>query len=148
MGRKALINGCIKVEKSAAAIYKKLMGKYPEKIDGWKELFDDEINHLSFLKDVKSLELTDVMEKMELPPSTALINETLKMADDLNAKIVADSISFKKVLAMALKLEESMIETYTNKIIANLLSCEDESSYKKIVSEEKKHINKLKQMMK
>ena len=50
MERKALINGCIKVEKSAAAIYKKLMGKYPEKIDGWKELFDDENKSLILFK--------------------------------------------------------------------------------------------------
>jgi rubrerythrin len=148
MSNNSLINGCIKVEKSAASIYKKLMSKFPEKKDFWKELFDDEINHLSFLNDVKSLGLTDVMEKIEMPPSAAIINETLKMADDLTAKITADSISFKKALAMALKLEESMVETYTNKIIANLISCEDVSSYKKMVSDEKKHINKLNKMMK
>ena len=87
------------------------------------------------------------MEKIDLPPSKAIINETLKMADDLTGKIKADSISFKKTLAMALKLEESMVEMYTNKIIANLISCEDEASYKKIVSDEKKHINKLSKMM-
>jgi rubrerythrin len=148
MDKNELIHGCIKAEKSAASIYKKLMKMFPEKKDFWKELFDDEINHLSFLNDVKSLGLTDAMEKIELPPSTAMINKTLKLADDLTAKITADSISFKKALAMALKLEESMVETYTNKIIANLISCKDESSYKKMVSDEKKHINKLNKMMK
>ena len=118
MGKNALVNGCIKVEQSAASIYKKLINKYPEKKDVLQELFDDEINHLSFLKDVKSLGLADVMEQTELPPSTALINETLKISHDLTAKISAGSISFEKVLAMALKFEESMLETYTNKIIA------------------------------
>jgi hypothetical protein len=49
---------------------------------------------------------------------------------------------------MALKLEKSMVEMYTNKIIVNLISCEDEPSYKKIVSDEKKHINKLNKMLK
>ena len=142
-----LINGCIKVEKSAASVYKKLMKKFPEKKDSWKELFDDEINHLSFLNDVKSLGLIDVMHKLDSLPSIVIINETVKMADDLTAKIVADSISLKKALVMALKLEESMVETYTNKLIANLISCEDEVSYKKIVADEKKHINKIKKMM-
>lgn len=148
MANNALLNGCIKVEKSAASIYKKLMKKFLDKKDFWKELCDDEINHLSFLNDVKSLGLIDVMQKIKSSPSLSIINETVKMADDLNAKIIADSISLKKALSMALKLEESIVETYTNEIIANLISCEDESSYKKLVADEKKHINKIKKMMK
>ena len=147
MAKNALIHGCMKVEKSAASTYKKLMKKFPENKEFWKELFNDEINHLSFLNDVKSLGLIDVMHKLDSLPSIAIINETVKMADDLTAKIIADSISLKKVLVMALKLEESMAETYTNKLIANLISCEDEVSYKKIVADEKKHINKIKKMM-
>ena len=142
-----LINGCIKVEKSAASVYKKLMKKFPEKKDSWKELFDDEINHLSFLNDVKSLGLVDVMHKLDSLPSIAIVNETVKMADDLTAKIIADSISLKKALVMALKLEESIVETYTNKVIADLICCE-EVNYKKVVADEKMHIKKIKKMMK
>jgi hypothetical protein len=40
-----------------------------------------------------------------------------------------------------------MVEAYTNKIIADLISCDDEPSYKKMVADEKKHINKMKKMM-
>ena len=148
MAKKKLINACMKVEKSAAVMYKKLMIKFPDKTDIWRELFNDETNHLSFLKDVKSLGLIDVMEKIDVLPSMRIINETIKKADELNVKITAGSISLKKALAMALQLEESIVETYTNKLIANLLSCEDEVSYKKIVADEKKHINKIKKMMK
>ena len=143
-----LINGCIKVEKSAASVYKKLMKKFPEKKDSWKELFDDEINHLSFLKDIKSLGLIDEMQKIDSLPSMEIINEAVRTAVNLDAKIITDSISLKKALVMALKLEESMVETYTNKLIANLISCEDEISYKKIVADEKRHINKIKKMIK
>ena len=148
MARNAIINGCIKVEKSAASIYKKLMKKFPDRKDLLKELFDDEISHLSFLNDVKSLGLVDEIQKMESSPSIAVINKTVKMADDLTVKITEDSISFKKALSMALKLEESMVETYTNKIIADLISCEDKPSYKKMVADERKHINKIQKMMK
>jgi rubrerythrin len=148
MAKNELINGCIKVEKSAASIYKKLMKKFPDRKDFWKELFDDEISHLSFLNDVKSLGLTDEIQKMEASPSISLVNEAVKMAENIIAKIIADSISFKKALSMALKLEESAVETYTNKIIADLISCEDELAYKKMVADTKKHINKIKKMMK
>jgi hypothetical protein len=55
MNRNSIINGCMKIERSAANIYKNLMKKFPEKEDFWKNLFDDEVEHLSFLKDVKSL---------------------------------------------------------------------------------------------
>jgi len=147
MPRNALIIGCMKLEKSAAAAYKKLMKKFPEKIDFWNDLFNDEIDHLAFLKDAKSLGLIDVMQKIDPLPSKTIINKSAKIADDFGAKIESGSISFKKALAMALKLEESMIETYTNRLIANLISCEDENSYKKIVADEKKHINKIKNMM-
>ena len=148
MAGNAIINGCIKVEKSASSIYKKLMKKFPDRKDFLKELFDDEISHLSFLNDVKSLGLINEIQKMESSPSIAVINKTVKMADDLTAKITEDSISFKKALSMALKLEESMVETYTNKIIADLISCEDKPSYKKMVADERKHINKIQKMMK
>lgn len=148
MAKNELINGCIKVEKSAATTYKKLMKKFPENKEFWKELFNDEINHLSFLKDVKSLGLIDEMQKMDPLPSMEIINETVKMADNLNAKIITDSISLKKALLMILKIEESMVETYTNKLIGNLISCENEVSYKKMVADEKKHINKIRKMMK
>ena len=148
MAGNAIINGCIKVEKSASSIYKILMKKFPDRKDFLKELFDDEISHLSFLNDIKSLGLIDEIQKMESLPSIAVINKTVKMADDLTVKITEDSISFKKALSMALKLEESMVETYTNKIIADLISCEDKPSYKKMVADERKHINKIQKMMK
>jgi len=148
MTKNALVHGCMKVEKSAASVYKKLMKKFPEKKEFWKELVDDEINHLSFLNDIRSLGLIDVMQKIDSLPPAAIIDETLKMADGLTAKITEDSLSLKRALVMALKLEESMVETYTNKLIANLISCEDEVSYKKIVADEKKHIKKIRKMMK
>jgi hypothetical protein len=51
MNKNSIINGCIKVEKSSAYIYKNLMKKFPEKEDFWKNLFDDEVEHLTFLRD-------------------------------------------------------------------------------------------------
>lgn len=147
MNRNAIINGCIKVEKSSAYIYKNLMRKFPEKEDFWKNLFDDEVEHLSFLRDVKSFAMTDEMKKIDIPPAMPTINATIKLAEKITEKIKTDTISFRNALKATLKLEESMVETYTNKIIANLMSCENKPSYQKLIADEKKHINRIKKMI-
>ena len=147
MNRNSIVNGCIKVEKSSASIYKNLIRKFPEKEDFWKKLLDDEVEHISFLRDVKALGLTDEIKKMDLPPVIPIINETIKLADNITEKIKTGSITFKNALRVTLKLEESIVETYTNKIIADLMCCDDNPSYKKIVANERKHINKIKRMM-
>jgi hypothetical protein len=148
MGKNDFINGFLNVEKSASSIYMNLMKKFPEKKEFWKSMFEDEIEHLSFFKDVKSLKLTGELKKMDSTPSMEVINKTLKSASSISGKITRRSLTLKDALKMTLKLEESMVETYTNKLIANLLSCENEPSYKKILADEKKHINKIKNMMK
>ena len=147
MNKNSVINGCIKVEKSSAYIYKQLMRKFPEKEGFWKNLFDDEVEHLSFLRDVRSLELSDEMKKIDFPPAMPVINKTIRQAENITDKIKTGSISFNNALKSALKLEESIVETYTNKIIASLMSCENKVSYQKLIANEKKHINKIKKMM-
>jgi rubrerythrin len=147
MNKNSIIDGCIKVEKSSAYIYKNLMQKFPETEDFWKNLFDDEVEHLSFLRDVKSLGLTDEMEKIDLLPAMPIINKTIKLTENAAEKIKTGSISLKNALKVTLKLEESIVETYTNKIISHLMSCENKLSYKKIIANEKKHINKINKMI-
>jgi rubrerythrin len=147
MAKNSIISGCMKVERAASRLYKKIAKKFPDDNEFWQDLSDDEVNHLSFLKDVHSFGLTEVMKKTDALPRMKYIDEALNIAEDLTSKIKSNSVSFKKVLAMTLKLEESMAEMYTNRVIAKLLSCEDEASYKKTVADEKKHINKIKRMM-
>ena len=148
MAKNAIIRGCMKVERSALYVYKQLMKKFPDKKEFWRELVDDEVDHLSFLNDVQSLGLADAMQKTDPLPTMENINDAIKTADDLVVKIKEDSVSLKKTLAIILKLEETIVETYTNRLIAKLMSCEDKVSYKKIVEDEKRHINKIKKMMK
>ena len=143
-----LISKCFKVEISATYIYKDMMKQFPENKDFWHGLFNDEIEHASFLRDVKSLNLKDELQKIDLLPSLTTINMALELAENITGKIKSGPVSLDEALAMTLELEESMVETYTNKIIANLLSCEDENEYKKIVSDEMRHLNKVKKMIK
>lgn len=143
-----IINGCLKVEKSAAAIYSNLMQKFPDKKEFWKELLDDEIEHVSFLNDALSHGLTDELQKMDIPPSLNVINRTQKLAESIHEKVKEISISFQDSLAMMLKLEETMVETYTNSVIADLMSCEDDSCHERVMSDERTHVEKIRDMMK
>ena len=147
MERNTLISKCIKVEQSATSIYKYMMKQFPEHKDFWQGLFNDEIEHVSFLRDVISLNLKDELHKIDLLPSLPTINMALELADNITGKIKSGPVSLDEALAMTLELEETMIETYTNKIIANLISCDDENGYKNIVSDEKNHLNKIKKMI-
>ena len=116
-----IINGCMEVEKLAASIYCDLIRLFPEEKEFWEDFYDDEKEHLSFLIDAKSLGLIKEMEKISLPPSMTMINKTLKLADNIIKNISASPISFEKALKMVLKLEDTVVEIYTNKLIANLL---------------------------
>jgi len=139
-----IINGCIKVESAAASIYSKLMQLFPEEHDFWEGLYNDEKEHISFLSDVKSLGLCDDVRKMNLLPSKPMIREALKQAEKINKKISNGPVTFKQALRITLALEESMVETYTNKLIASLLCCNNETSFNDFVTNGKDHEKKIK----
>jgi len=142
-----LINGCIKVESAAASIYSKLMQVFPEEKDLWEGLYNDEKEHIAFLSDVKSLGLSDEVQKMNLLPSKPMIKEALTLSAKISKKISNASVTFKEALELTLKLEESMVETYTNKLISSLLSCDNDASFKSFVTNGKNHENKIKKRL-
>ena len=148
MEQKDFIDGCIKVENSVASIYSNLLKTFPDKKEFWESLLHDEREHVAFLSDVKSLALIQEMEKLDFPPSMKVIKQTLKLTDKVREKLSSNLISLKDSLKMAIKLEESMVEIYTNHLIAKLLSCDDDTSVLRIVSQEKTHINKIRKMIK
>jgi len=148
MDENELINGCIKVESAAASIYSKLMQLFPEKQNFWEGLYNDEKEHISFLSDVKSLGLGDEVHKMNLLPTKPMIKEALKLANSINKKISNGSVTFKEALRLTLELEESMVETYTNKLISTLLACDNETSFNSFITNGKDHEKKIKKMLK
>lgn len=142
-----IINNCIKVESTAASFYGKLMELFPDHKNFWESLHDEEKEHVSFLNDVKSMGLSDEMEKMESLPATSLIKKSLNLVDNISKKLHDNSITFKEALTLSLELEESMVETYTNRLISELISCNGKDSYDSFVSNEKEHENRIKQML-
>lgn len=142
------INGCIKVETTVASIYSRLMQVLPKQKDFWEGLLNDEREHIAFLRDVKTLGLVTELEKMDFAPSMKEIKKSLKLTDSVSKRISDDPISFKNALKLALKVEESIVETYSNELIAKLLSCDNEASYQKLIDGEKEHIDRVRKMMK
>ena len=143
-----IINGCIKVENSVASIYSNLMQVFPENKKFWQARLNDEREHSALLTDVKSQGLITEMEKMDLPPSMQVIRSTLKMVDKVNKRISDEPISMKNALKLALKLEESIVEIYTNELIADLLTCENGASLEELINGEKKHVDRIRKEMK
>ena len=143
-----VINGCIKVENSVASIYSNLVQVFPENKEFWESLLNDEREHIAFLTDIKSQGLITEMEKMDLPPSMKIIQNNLKLVDKVSRRISDEPNSMKNALKLALKLEESIVETYTNELIAKLLSCEDETSYEELIDGEKQHVDRIRKEMK
>jgi len=143
-----VINGCIKVENSVASIYSNLIQVFPENKGFWESLLNDEREHIAFLTDVKSQGLITEMEKMDIPPSMKVINSTLKMVDKANRRLSDEPISLKNALKLTLKLEESMVEIYTNELITNLLPCEEGELYEKLIDGEKKHVDRIRKQLK
>jgi rubrerythrin len=142
-----IINGCKEIEKSAATVYSNLMRLFPKEMEFWGNLFDDEAEHLIFLINAESLGLISELEKIVLPPSIPVLNKTLKLAGNITEKITKNPVSLEDALRMTLKLEETMVETYTNTLIANLLSFDNESYIEKILISEKLHVDKIRNMM-
>jgi len=142
-----IVSKCIQVEKNAAAIYNELLKLFPEQSDFLRGLFDDEVEHLNFFNDIKSLGLKNELKIIDSPPSLPTLNKTLQLADSIIEEVRTSSVTFKDALEMVLKFEESLAETYTNKLIAHLMSCEDESRFEQLMSDEKKHINKIKKQL-
>jgi rubrerythrin len=150
MGLSDRIKGCIAIEEATASIYKTFIKFFPEEKDFWEGLLNDEIDHSSFLKDAASLDVFSRLPKQAMPPSIPFIEKTLEFAESVRKRIMLNPVSFEDALNIALKFEESMVETYTNELIADF-KADNEKSYfmniEKMLTEERGHISKIKNMM-
>ena len=142
-----IINGCIAIEKAAASIYSTFMQLFPEEKNFWESLCMDEIEHISFLTDADAFGIFNEPQIRIEPPSAQIVGMTLEFAEGLNQRIKLNPVSLENALKMALKLEESMVETYANETIADLLATNKESFDEKMFTYEKLHVDKIRNMM-
>ncbi|MEW6053235.1 MAG: hypothetical protein AB1552_05505 [Nitrospirota bacterium] len=142
-----LIKGCIAIERAAASIYSNFMRAFPEEKAFWEDLYNDEIGHSSFLADAGSQGLFNGLKVHDLPVTVPLIEKTLQFADNIHSHVQFNPVSFEEACRLALKLEETMVETFTNDVIAHLSGSRSSSFLKRILGEEKAHIEKIRDIM-
>jgi rubrerythrin len=150
MGSSEKINGCIAIEQAIASIYSTFMKLFPGEKDFWEGLYRDEIDHSSFLQDASSLMIFSELPPQAQPPLVSFIVKTLEFTQNTKKQILLNPISLEDALHIAWKLEETMVETYTNVLITDSKAIDDKSYFmdlEKMLFEERGHINKIKNMM-
>ncbi len=150
MGIHDRINGCIAIEQAAADIYSAFMGLFPEEKGFWEGLYNDEIDHAALLSEADYLDVfTKLPTRTELP-SMLSIENTLEYAQDMSMQIKLSPVSLEGALNIALKLEESIVETFSNELTSDLMAEDDDSfimDFGKILIDERGHVSRIKDMM-
>jgi rubrerythrin len=140
------INGCIAMEKAAELVYSNFMQLFPQDKDFWGDLVKDEIGHSSFLIDANNHRLFDKVKLTYAPLSMPLLEKTLKFAENINSQIRFNPVSLEDAFKVALKLEESILETFTNNLMGALLT-DPKSSFDRLLNETRLHADKIRDMM-
>ena len=141
-----LVKGCLVVELAAASIYSSLMQLFPQEKYFWGDLYKDEKRHISFLIEAADSGRFDEMQTADLGFSMPLLDRTQIFIANINNHIGINPVSFEEALNMALQIEETKVEAFTNELIANL-SAADSGAFLQLLMEEKTHIAKIENMM-
>lgn len=147
MDLKHFINGCIAVEETTAAIYRIFMDLFPEERDFWQDIYRDELEHSFWLTSGSRSEVIELLPSDKILPSIEHITNTLRFIEGKIAHVKQNPVSFEEALRTALRIEETMVEIFTNEITANLLATDEQALNDKLVAAEKIHINKIEDMM-
>ena len=78
--------------------------------------------------------------------SEPLLDRTKTFITNLSNQINFSPVSLEDALKMALKIEEIMVEAFTNELIANL-SLSNNDAFLQMLMEEKTHIARIRNMM-
>jgi len=142
-----LLNACKDVELAVASVYRKFMDFFPEDKIFWQDLYRDELEHSYWLSDALNVESIDLLPSKDLLPSMGIIESTLLFVRRKMNYIKFNPVTPEEAFKIALKLEESMIETFTNELTANIFASDYESLNNRIIAAERLHINKIEDMM-
>jgi rubrerythrin len=145
----AKINGCLAIEQGTASIYSTFMRMFPNEKEFWEDLVKDEADHFAVFKDPDFFKVLSKLPEEAQPPPMPYIEKTLEFIKSMRKHIMLSSISLEDALNIALKLEESLVETYMNELIADFKSDSNESYFtlEKMLAEERGHITKVRNMM-
>ena len=147
MALKKFIDGCRAVEEAVASLYRAFADLFPEHRLFWEDLYRDELEHSFWLSDAGHTEAIDLLPSEDLLPSMDVIKRTLTFARMKSQHIRTNPVTLEEALKIAYQLEESMVETFTNEMTANIFASDYESLSQKIIAAEQRHISKIEDMM-
>ena len=142
-----IIQGCFAMEQTVSSIYSHFMQLFPDEKIFWEDLYRDEIEHSSWLSKTSFTGMIDLLPSTDIIPTLELVVNSVRFAEERKKEIFSNPLSFEDALDIALKLEETMVETFANQLIANVLSVDYESLSDRIIMAEKEHITKIEDMM-
>lgn len=141
------VNGCIAVEETVASLYRIFMDIFPDEKDFWQDLYRDEIEHSFWLTSGSRSEVIELLPSKKLLPTMEHVAYTLSFVESKIARVKSNPVTFEDALRIALEIEASMVEIFTNEITANLLAVDHKSLNDKLIAAEKIHITKIEDMM-
>ena len=142
-----IIQGCFVMEQTIASIYGYFVQLFPDEKLFWTDLYQDEIEHSTWLTKANYTGMIDLLPSKDLIPTLALVNSSVRFAEERKKEIRSQPLSFEDALNIALRLEETMIEIFANQLIANVLSVDKESLSERIIMSEKEHKTKIEDLM-
>ena len=142
-----LVNGFKAVEEGVASIYRSFMELFPEERRFWQDLYRDELEHAYLLSRAEHVEAIDLLPSLDMLPNEELISYSLELIDRERLLIKSNPLTLEGALKIALKLEDLMIELFTNELPANLFASDYKSLSDRISAAERRHINKIEDLM-
>ena len=142
-----LADGFKAVEQAVASIYRSFMDLFPEERRFWQELYRDELEHAFWLSGPDHVEAIDLLPSRELLPTEETLLNTLKTIEREHVLIKSNPVSLEEALKIALKLEDLMIEVFTNELPAHIFASDYKSLSDRISAAERLHINKIEDLM-
>jgi rubrerythrin len=142
-----IIHNCFVMEQTVSSIYSYFIQLFPDEKLFWTDLYLDELDHATWLSKANYTGMIDLLPSTDLIPALELVDSSVRFAEERKKQIMSRPVPFEDALNIALKLEETMVETFTNELIANVLSVDYESLSDRIIMSEKAHISKIEDMM-
>jgi rubrerythrin len=142
-----LLSGCIAVENAAASLYRTFADLFPDDKPFWQDLYRDELEHSYWLSGAPNAESIELLPSKDLLPSMELTESTFRFINRNISHIKSNPVTPEESLKIALKLEESMVETFTNELRAHLLASGYESLSEKLIAAERAHVSKIEDRM-
>ena len=142
-----MINGCRAVEEAVATVYMTFADLFPNEKAFWQDLYTDELEHSFWMSEGGRADAIELLPSESLLPSLESIVKTLQFVRGTFRRVKSSAITLEEALRLALQIEESMVETFTNELSANLFASNYQSLNERIIAAEKQHVRKIEDMM-